>query len=244
MNIEVYEEVLFVFLFYRLPILFFFSLATLMMEWVRSRIYQGKFYRPFLLNIILAWIPLILSLAAYILFLKNRFNDPLLILLLLGVWFVFFPNSIYLITEVHHFRSRFNDKAKQPFWFDNIEILSVVAIGLLIGSYSLAIIHFFLQNSLSNYGSWIAIIAYVFLANFGIYIGRYFRFNSWDIVTNPINLFKRIVKEISSFSTLKALILYTTLFSFFILMFYLLTHLNISNLYTLELRLKELQNAD
>ena len=83
------------------------------------------------------------------------------------------------MTEVHHFRDRFADQAREPFWFDNIEILSIVGVGLLLGSYSLAIIQFLLRNHVSLGVSWAIVIGYVFLANVGIYIGRYIRFNSW-----------------------------------------------------------------
>ena len=164
-------------------------------------------------------------------------------MILLAIWFVFFPNSIYLITEVHHFRDRFADKARDPFWFDNIEILSIVGVGLLIGSHSLAIIHFLLRNHLSNSGSWLAVIGYVLLANFGIYIGRYWRFNSWDVVRNPINLLKKVGVELSSWSKAKAVILYTVIFSFFILMFYLMVNLTISNLYALAITIEKLRST-
>ena len=243
-NIEIYEEVLFVYLFQRLPIFFVFSLAALGMEWMRSRLYQGKFYTPFLLNIFLAWIPLILSVAAYILFLRSDLHETWTISVLLAIWFLFFPNSIYLITEVHHFRDRFHDKGTDPFWFDNIEILSIVSVGLLLGNHSLAIIHFLLRNHLSNSLSWVAIIGYVFLANFGIYIGRYLRLNSWDVIMNPLQLIGQIFNELTSLPKLKILALYTTLFSFFILVFYLFIDLNITNLYELKVQINELRSME
>ncbi|MEL4898511.1 DUF1361 domain-containing protein [Crocosphaera sp. Alani8] len=241
MNLEIYEEVLFNYLSSRLPIIFFFSLATLGMEWMRSRLYEGRFYQPFLLNLILAWVPLVLSVVADIIFWQNGLHENWITLVLLGMWFAFFPNSIYLITEVHHFRDRFADHSREPFWFDNIEILSLVSVGLLIGSHSLVIIHFLLRNHFSNSLSWITVISYVFLANFGIYIGRYWRFNSWDIFRRPFSLFKQIFRELSSCSQAKVLIIYIILFSFFILMFYLFVHLTIINLYTLTNQLEQLR---
>ena len=179
-------------------------------------------------------------MAADIIFWRSGLHETWSTLILLAIWFVFFPNSIYLITEVHHLRDRFADHSREPFWFDNIEILSLVSVGLLIGSHSLAIIHFLLRNHFSNSLSWIALISYVLLANFGIYIGRYWRFNSWDIVRRPLPLFKQVFRELSSCSQAKILILYTILFSFFILMFYLFVNLTIINLYTLAIRLEQL----
>ncbi|MGD1940277.1 MAG: DUF1361 domain-containing protein [Leptolyngbyaceae cyanobacterium] len=195
------------------------------------------------MNIILAWIPLLLSLAAYLVFLRTGFRETWLTIGLLAIWFVFFPNAIYLITEVHHFRDRFADEAQDPFWFDNIEILSIVGVGLLLGSYSLAIIQFLLINHVSLAMSWLLLIGYVFLANVGIYIGRYIRFNSWDVFTRPLPLAKRLGNELKRPGTAKTLVGYASLFSFFILMFYLFIHVTLSNLYNLGLVIKNLQGT-
>lgn len=241
MNIDLYQEVIFTYLYTRLPILVILSLAVLGMEWARSRFYQGRFYKPFLLNVILAWIPLILSIAAYVIFLQNDFQENLASISLLVVWFFFFPNSIYLITEVHHFRDRFADDGKDPFWYDNIEILSIVSLGLLLGTHSLAVVDFLLKSYLPNNWSWLILIGYVFLANLGIYIGRYLRLNSWDIISNPVRLLKQVFNELNSRSKLQTLMVYTALFSFFVLIFYRFTELTIDNLYTLALDIERLQ---
>lgn len=242
MNIDLYQEVIFIYLFTRLPLLILLSLAAVGLEWVRSRFYQGRFYRPFLLNIILAWIPLILSIAAYIFFLQNNFREDLASTALLIVWFFFFPNSIYLITEVHHFRDRFADEGKDPFWFDNIEILSIVGVGLLLGIHSLAIVHFLLRSYFPEVWSWIILVSYIFVANLGIYIGRYMRLNSWDVLFNPLRLIKRVFNELNSREKVQTLILYTTLFSLFILVFYQFVELTTNNLYVLGLQIQDLQS--
>ncbi len=36
--------------------------------------------------------------------------------------------------------------------------------------------------------AWIYMIAIVFIGNFGVYVGRFLRFNSWDIIQNPRNI--------------------------------------------------------
>lgn len=239
MDIILAEEIVFSYLFLRLPLVLLFSLATLGLQVVRSRLYGYRFYRPFLLNIVLAWIPIGLSVVAHILFLRNNYQITPAVWLILAVWFFFFPNAIYLITEVHHFR----DESKVPLWFDTIALLSIVLNGVLLGSYSLMIIHFLLRTQLSGGQSWLVLVGYVLLANFGIFIGRYLRFNSWDVVRNPLGLLRSILAQLRTREQLRNLLLYMLLFSFFILVFYLFIELDFQNLYGLGAALKLLRGS-
>jgi len=238
MNIDVLEEVVFVYLFVRLPVLLLFSIATLGIQVLRSKLYGYRFYRPFLVNIVLAWIPMALSVLAYIVFLRNDLNVTWTSLLLLGVWFFFFPNAIYLITEVHHFQI----ESDVPLWFDTIGILSIVTNGVMLGTYSLAIIHFFLRSQFTGGVSWAIIIGYVLLANVGVYIGRYLRFNSWDIL-KPHRLIAGIFREFRNRAQLRDLALYAILFSFFILTAYVFVYLTLENYYGLAISIEKLQES-
>jgi len=233
MNIPVAEETLFSFLFLRIPLLIFFSIATLAVQALRSKLYGYRFYRPFLINIILAWIPFALSIVAHLTFLHNSYSPSIWTVGSLIIWFFFFPNTIYLITEVHHFQI----ETKVPLWFDTVAILLIVLNGVLLGSFSLLIIHFFLDIYLSAEMAWLALIAYVFVANIGIYIGRYLRFNSWDVVKRPDALMRAIFEQLGSKKSFGVLMLYASMFSLFIIAFYLFIWLSYVNLYQLALAL-------
>ena len=237
MDIVLAEEVVFSYLLFRLPIVMLFSIITLGLQLLRSRLFGYWFYRPFLLNIFLAWVPIVVSIFVHVSFLRNSYELTPWAWLLLAVWFLFFPNAVYLITEVHHFR----DETEVPLWFDTVALLSIVLNGLLLGTYSLLIIHFLLRTRLTGGQSWLILIGYVLLANFGIYIGRYLRFNSWDAVRAPWRILVEVGKQLNSWRAMGKMGLYVSLFAFFILVFYIFVELDFQNLYVLGQTIKELR---
>ncbi|MBQ6726746.1 MAG: DUF1361 domain-containing protein [Bacteroidales bacterium] len=78
--------------------------------------------------------------------------------------------------------------SSMPVWFDLTLILSFAWTGLLFGFLSLWDIESVLRKYLKN--GWVTAISVflLFLGSFGIYIGRYLRWNSWDIMTSPFQL--------------------------------------------------------
>lgn len=108
----------------------------------------------------------------------------LTIFILLGIWLLFFPNAPYILTDLFHLRLNSN----MPKWFDLILILSFAWTGLIFGYLSLWDIEKILSKSLNQV--WISLISVslMFIGSFGIYLGRYLRWNSWDILSEPFHL--------------------------------------------------------
>ncbi len=75
-----------------------------------------------------------------------------------------------------------------PMWFDLLLILSFAWVGLLFGFMSLWDIEKIVSNYMNK--TWVTLmsIGLLFLGSFGIYVGRYLRWNSWDIVQEPFAL--------------------------------------------------------
>lgn len=100
------------------------------------------------------------------------------------VWLLFFPNALYILTDLFHLRVI--DTA--PIWYDLVLILSFAWTGLIFGFASLKHI----ESLLSQYfrKSWVNVLVTVlmFAASFGIYLGRFRRWNSWDIIGDPMGL--------------------------------------------------------
>jgi uncharacterized membrane protein len=91
----------------------------------------------------------------------------------------------------------------------------------MIGFVSLLEMQVFLNRKYSIQKSWIVIISMLILSGFGIYLGRYERWNSWDIVTNPIDLMIDIFKKLSNPFSHPRTVGVTIVFSSFLLISYL-----------------------
>lgn len=109
--------------------------------------------------------------------------------LLFGGSLLFLPNSPYIVTDLFHLKHQ----ASMPLWFDTLLVFSFAANGLLLFYDVLLKMHRFLEKQFSTIWAILSIITIIFLNGFGIYLGRFLRFNSWDIVTNPFGLISEIV---------------------------------------------------
>jgi uncharacterized membrane protein len=143
-------------------------------------------------NLFLAFIPWALS-SLLIIYPKLQ-EKKLAVIMLLGTWLLFFPNAPYILTDLFHLKH----VVSMPMWFDLLLILSFAWVGLLFGFMSLwdieKILNRYLIKSrlkgLLRYRFSVPIFSSVllFIGSFGIYLGRYLRWNSWDIIAEPFAL--------------------------------------------------------
>jgi uncharacterized membrane protein len=178
--------------------------------------YSSSFYFGFLIwNLFLAWIPFYLS--GKLIKMDDDNRSKITIGCLFFAWVLFFPNSPYILTDLFHLK----EKQNIPLWYDLILIISFAWNGLMIGFVSLLEMQVFLNRKYSIQKSWIVIISMLILSGFGIYLGRYERWNSWDIVTNPIDLMIDIFKKLSNPFSHPRTVGVTIVFSSFLLISYL-----------------------
>lgn len=130
------------------------SIVTVALLFTRAKLYGYRVYRPMLLNLALAWIPILCVGVALLFFLAQTEHARWITLGLVIVWFFFFPNSTYLITEFHHLKE---DVTEVPFWFDAVAILSLALSGVILGSFSLLLIHRLIGLYLSWPDAWLAL---------------------------------------------------------------------------------------
>jgi len=133
-------------------------------------------------NLFLAFVPWVVS-SVVILYPRLQTKKSVIGLMLFS-WLLFFPNAPYILTDLFHLRL----KTAMPIWYDLVLILSFAWTGLLFGLLSLWDIEKILKKTVS--GKWTALMSVVFLfaGSFGIYVGRYLRWNSWDIITEPMGI--------------------------------------------------------
>lgn len=131
-------------------------------------------------NLFLAYIPFVISFL-----IKERFENAYLFYPLLFAWLFFLPNAPYIITDIFHLRNGTN----MPQWFDLLLVISFAMNGVFVFFISLYDIYNVLVKKFSRMIANISINVVVFLTGFGIYLGRFLRWNTWDIITRPDLLF-------------------------------------------------------
>lgn len=146
-------------------------------------VYTGGYrYLGLCWNLFLAYIPFIISR----LMMKHfeKVSNKWLFGLLFCVWILFIPNSFYIITDLFHLRGI----TLAPLWFDLLLIMSFAWNGLLLGIFSVRHFEKMIDKIWTIKNVWLYIFPIMMLNALGVYIGRYWRYNSWNIVTNPFAL--------------------------------------------------------
>jgi uncharacterized membrane protein len=179
--------------------------------------YRFLEYRNLVWNLVLAWIPYLASMMAAAL----NISFPRLGLILLPipgiVWLLFFPNAPYLVTDFLHLQSR----PPVPLWYDIGLVSSFAFTGYLLAVISLHTMHTIIEEKLGWLIGWIFAFVTLPLCGFGIYLGRFGRFNSWDFISNPKELLEEISRPfVDPFDNLRS-IGFTLMFTAILFVFYL-----------------------
>ncbi len=161
------------------------SLFVLALILVRAALSGRLAYYFLLWNLALAWVPF---LCAYVVHRLPRL--PLLTLFFAGLWLLFFPNAPYLVTDLVHLRT----VAENRFlWLDIVMMFSFAWLGAMLGFLSLWLMHDWVNRAAGWLSGWLFVIGASAAAGFGVYLGRFLRWNSWDVVAEPWELFGDII---------------------------------------------------
>ena len=133
---------------------------------------------------------------------------------LVAGWLLFFPNALYIITDLVHLKHSGDDA---PVWFDALLLFTSSITGLMMAFISLYQIETFIRRAITAKHADKIIIASIFLGSFGVYLGRFLRWNSWDILANPFSLLfevtGRFTNPVVHYRTWMITVLLTCLFS-------------------------------
>jgi len=142
---------------------------------------DSLFYGFLAWNLILAAVPMIVS--NWLLENPKACKNKMLYFLS-AIWLLFLPNAPYIITDFLHFKH----STGMPEWFDLLLLMSFSWSGIALGFLSITGMHHIWQTRFGFKTGWIFIISCCLLSGFGIYLGRFLRYNSWDIISNPFEL--------------------------------------------------------
>lgn len=154
-------------------------------------VYTGQLTFAFLVwNLFLAFVPYLLS---YQLLLKPAWiESKWKFALLFTIWLLFVPNSFYILTDLFHLY----DSNAVPRWYDLMLIFSFAWNAMLLGILSVRQMEKIVQARWQFRNDWFFIYPIMWLNAEGVFIGRYLRYNSWDVVSNPFQLMAEIMHMI------------------------------------------------
>jgi uncharacterized membrane protein len=148
--------------------------------------YTGHLLFVFLVwNLLLAYVPFVISKRMTLQPPKRKWT----FLLAAFTWLLFIPNSFYIITDLFHL----DMNESVPLWYDLALLLSFAWTGLLFGILSVRQMEKLFEKTFNRKLDLFFIFPVMALNGFGVFVGRYLRFNSWDVITSPLQLINDIV---------------------------------------------------
>jgi uncharacterized membrane protein len=184
----------------------------------RAFLAQEVRWTGFFGNLILAWIPLAFA-SSLCWHLDHPRRKRWVIGALFVGWLLFFPNAAYIVTDMVHLKSR----DPIPRWFDYILITAYAWTGLFLAYVSLTLLHQRVRAAFGAAMGWGFVGSMLILGSFGIYVGRFFRWNSWDVFTRPWKPMGDLVKLVE-LPTLRHVAAFCTTFFLLSVLVYIVLH--------------------
>ena len=174
-------------------------------------------YRFLVWNLFLAWMPYFFSVmaaAAYRLFPKSWW----MLLLPGALWLAFFPNAPYIVTDFLHLHSR----PPVPIWYDIGLLVTFAWTGLFLAIASLRTMQKLVEAYTGSFVGWLFAILALALGSLGLYLGRFSRWNSWDLLIQPEEILAEVAyRFVNPFSNLR-FFGFTFMFTAFLFVCYLM----------------------
>ncbi len=180
-------------------------------------------YGSLIWNLFLAWIPFVLAYLAYV-FSWRRTLVFLVIPTFAFLWLIFFPNAPYILTDLQHLSQ---GSSNVPLWYDVILLIWFSWTGMLLGIVSLNLMQEIIKRQISRWAGWVFVFVVAALSGVGLYVGRFIRLNSWDVLRNPLEIASNVSEWLldPSLRSLGFIALYTLFFIFVYLTLYAFGHI-------------------
>lgn len=159
------------------------SLASVVIFLIGVIFYSDTFFWFLIWNLLLAWLPLVFAYMLVLHLKKKPWHDWTGIVLSL-LWLGFLPNSFYIGSDFVHIRFA----TSQTALYYAMLLLSFTLNGLALGFISLYMLHKQALKRVSIETAHTMVAVILLLSSFAIYLGRYLRWNTWDVLINPAGL--------------------------------------------------------
>ena len=174
-----------------------------------------KTYLFLFINLILAFIPFVVSE----IMLKFDFKEKKwLFWTFTAFWLLFFPNAPYILTDLFHLKP----KVGAPFWYDLMLLMSYALNGFFLGFLSLRTIEKLITHLYGKIFANVLTFVTLIACSVGVYVGRYLRWNSWDVFTKPSSLLAELQDQDFYPIQDSDILAFTFVFSIFLIVNYFL----------------------
>jgi len=204
---------------YRLTIFALLAGASIfsVLIWRVRTVYSGSYNYGFLIwNLFLAWIPFMIAYFTYTVTF-NRKWIYVIIPIAAFFWLLFFPNAPYILTDFQHLAGTWGGDV--PVWYDVMLLIWFSFTGLLLGMVSLFLMQEIIRREFGRWVGWGFVLFVAVLSSAGVYVGRFLRWNSWDIFENLSGMAKYTINSAQDPSLQS--IGFTSLFGTFFLFLYI-----------------------
>ena len=200
------------------------SLACIALFRLRASLTGKDDYAFLIWNLFLAWIPFI---NAYLTYTSTLQHSRMLVAVPVAafVWLIFFPNAPYILTDLQHLAVvNWQDIDT---WYDVLMLVWFAFTGLLLGMVSLFMMQEIIRREFGRWVGWGFVAFVTALTAVGVYVGRFLRWNSWDILSRPQQLaqFTLARAQDPSLQSIVFTSVFAALFLFFYLTLYAFGHL-------------------
>lgn len=129
------------------------------------------------INLFLAWLPLVFSVGV------SRARRPWVAGAFGLAWLLFLPNAPYLVTDLIHLSGWYGER-----WRHVLQFGFAAWTGVMLGVASLRLVHLTVERRAGPVAGWATVAASTALCAVGVVIGRFQRWNSWDLLTRPLDV--------------------------------------------------------
>jgi uncharacterized membrane protein len=212
---------------YRLAMFIMLGAATVIsaVSWRVRFEHTGSTRYAFLLwNLFLAWIPFAIAYFAYGMALRRKWIS-VVIPAVAFLWLIFFPNAPYILTDFQHLA--YHGTQDPPVWYDVMMLFWFALTGLMLGIVSLFLMQEIIRRAFGRRVGWAFVAVVTGLSSAGVYMGRFLRWNSWDILRNPAGIAARSIAHVQdpSLQSIGFISLFGALFLFLYITLYVFGHL-------------------
>jgi len=209
---------------YRLAVFTLLAFASVFaVALVRFRVDQtnsGR-YGFMVWNLFLAWIPFVIAYLIYATDIPHRWLYVVLPASAF-LWLIFFPNAHYILTDFQHLST----PTVVPIWFDVLLLIWYAFIGIFLGMISLFLMQEIIRREFGPWHGWVFVLLVACLSTIGVYMGRFLRWNSWDVFRNLGDMIRFTLYYLLN-PTLRSLVFagaFTPFFLFVYLLLYAFGH--------------------